>query len=130
MTRVAIVYAGGILVFLLLADVGLLNPIIERLAGYRHLDKVIHFLMYGSLALVVNIALASRPNWSLARAIATGSMIVLVASTVEEYSNLLVPQRGWSAADLVANVSGIAVLGILPCIGYAAGPLMRFGNTR
>ncbi len=129
MTRLALGYAVGIFVFLLLADVGALNPMISFLAGYRHLDKAVHFLMYGSLALVVNAALASRPNWSLARAIATGSMIVLIASTADEYSNMLVPQRGWSLADLAANYLGIALVGILPCVCYAAQSTMRLGNT-
>jgi VanZ family protein len=128
MTRLALGYATGILVFLLLADFGALNPVIRFLAEYRHLDKVFHFFMYGSLALVVNVALAQRPNWSFARAIATGSIIVLIASTLDEYSNLLVPQRGWSPADLAANYLGIAILGVLPCVCYAAHSLLRFGN--
>jgi VanZ family protein len=129
MTRLALGYAAGIFVFLMLADFGALRPVITFLAEYRHLDKVVHFFMYGSLALVVNVALAGRPNWSLPRAIATGSMIVLIASTLDEYSNLLVPQRGWSPADLAANYLGIALLGVLPCVCYAAQSVMRMGNT-
>jgi VanZ family protein len=129
MTRLALGYAVGIFVFLLLADFGRLNPVISVLAGYRHLDKVVHFFLYGSFALVVNLALASWPNWSFARAITTGSMIVLIASTVDEFSNLLVPQRDWSLVDLAANYLGIVILGVLPCVCYAAQSMMRFGNT-
>jgi VanZ family protein len=127
MTGIAISYAAGILVFVLLADFGAMKSVLNALAVYPHLDKVAHFLMYGSLALVVNAALAMRPGWSLVRAIATGSIIVLIASTLDEYSNILVPQRGWSLADLAANCLGITCLGILPWF-CSAVPMMRPGN--
>jgi hypothetical protein len=129
MTRLALGYGLAIFAFLLLADFGALARVIEFLAGYQYLDKIVHFFMYGSLAFVVNVALASRPNWSLLRAIVTGSMIVLIASTLDEWSNLLVPQRGWSLADLAANYLGIACLGAFPCACYAAQSMLRWGNT-
>jgi VanZ family protein len=129
MTRLAFAYAVGILVLLLLADFGMLRPVVDALASYGYADKVVHFAMYGSLAFVVNRALAGRAGWSLLRAIVTGSTIVLIASTVDEYSNLLVPERGWSLADLAANFLGIVCLGILPCLLYAAFSMMQLENT-
>jgi VanZ family protein len=130
MTRLAISYALGILVFLILADCGVLSPVVDFLAGYHHLDKLVHFVMYGTLAFVVNGALAGRPSWSLGRAIATGSTIVLIASSLDEYSNILIPQRGWSLGDLAANCLGIACLGALPWIGFTNSATMRIDNAQ
>jgi VanZ family protein len=130
MTRLALAYAFGILTLLVLADFGALRPVVDALSGYRHLDKLVHFVMYGSLALVVNAALAGRAGWSLLRAIVTGSTIVLIASTVDEYSNLLVPERGWSLADLAANFLGVACLGVVPWLLYAVHLMLRLEDTR
>jgi VanZ family protein len=129
MTRLALAYAFGILVLLVLADFGVLRPVTDALAGLNHLDKVVHFAMYGSLAFVVNWALVGRAGWSLLRAIVTGSSIVMIASTVDEYSNLLVPVRGWSLADLAANFLGIVCVGVLPWFVYAARSMLRLENA-
>jgi VanZ family protein len=131
MMRLAVSYAFGVFILIVLADNGTLEPIVDALSDYPpHVDKLVHFFMYGSLALVVNTALARRPRWSLVRAIATGSMIVLIASTVDECSNMLVPGRNWSLADLAANYLGIVCLGILPWLYFMAGFLMRSGDTQ
>jgi VanZ family protein len=119
-TRLALGYASVLVVFLLLADIGTLRPAGRWVNAHPPLDKLIHFLMYGGLALLVNAALAQRTRWSLVRAIATGSIVVAIASTVEEYSNLLTIARGWSLGDIAANYLGIICLGILPLVGSAS----------
>jgi VanZ family protein len=81
------------------------------------------------LALVLNAALASRPRMTWLRAIVTGSILVLIASTVDETTNLFSPYRTWSTGDLAANCLGILCLGIVPCACFAASPWMRFGNA-
>jgi VanZ family protein len=77
-------------------------------------DKVIHFTLFGLLALVANLALASRGRRPLARAIVMGSLIVLFVATAEEYSNKFVAGRDWSLGDLTANYLGVACFGMLP----------------
>jgi VanZ family protein len=116
MTPLAFGYAAVLFLVLLGADFGALAPLGEYVNAYPVLDKSVHFLMYGGLAFVVNAALARRRHGSLAGRIATGSIIVLIAATVEEYSNLLVPCRGWAWSDLVANYVGIVCLGIVPVV--------------
>ena len=68
----------------------------------------------GLLALVANLALAESTRRSLVRAVVTGCILVLVASTVEEYSNRYSPHRDWSLGDLAANYLGVLCLGMLP----------------
>ena len=77
-------------------------------------DKVIHFTLFGFLALAANLALASQKPQSLARAVALGTILVLAIATAEEYSNVFVPSRDWSIGDLTANYLGVACIGLLP----------------
>jgi VanZ family protein len=121
MTRLALGYTAALLILLLLADFGALRPLGTLVNSVPTLDKFLHFLMYGGMALLANAALTRRPRWSLIGAIATGSIIVIIVSTIEEYSNSFTPCRTWSLSDLAANYLGIGCLGILPFV-YAAEP--------
>lgn len=116
MTILAVCYSLALIALLVGADFGALRPIHDFVHAFGELDKVIHFLLYGGLALVVNSALL-RPSRGLpARSIVTGTIFVLIAATFEEYSNMLVPCRGWSLGDLVANYLGILAIGVAPFI--------------
>jgi polysaccharide biosynthesis protein VpsQ len=114
MIRIALVYVALLAALIVAADVGWLPRFAERLHDLPFGDKVGHFLMFGGLALVANLALASRGRRSLARAIVIGSILVLIVATAEEYSNKFVPMRDWSLGDLTANYLGVACLGVLP----------------
>ena len=114
MTRLAAAYCLVLIGLVLIADLGLLNAVGHFVEQYPVLDKVIHFVMYGVLALLANAALAGRRGWSVARAVATSSVIVLIASTAEEFSNVFTMHRTCSWGDLAANYLGIVCLGILP----------------
>jgi VanZ family protein len=118
MNVITLTYTLGLGSLLLFVDFG----------GFRHvalfvnhtflLDKIVHFLMYGVLALLVNASLVRRSPSRAFRAIATGTTIVLVVATLEEASNALVASRTCSLADLVANYLGILCLGVLPLIAW------------
>ena len=114
MVRCTLAYALALTAFLLLVDFGGLHEVALVVNCLPLVDKVIHFGMFGLLALLANLSIIRWRGWSLGRAIATGSMLVLTGATVEELSNLLVACRTWSAADLAANYLGVLCLGILP----------------
>jgi hypothetical protein len=114
MIRIALAYLAALGCIVVAADAGWLPQFAERLHDLPHGDKVLHFLLFGGLALVANLALAKhRPN-SFARAIVTGSMLVIIVATAEEYSNQYLALRDWSLGDLTANYLGIVCLGMLP----------------
>jgi VanZ family protein len=77
-----------------------------------HGDKVLHFLLFGGLALVANLALAFHRPRSFARAIVMGSILVMIVATAEEYSNQYLVRRDWSLGDLTANYLGVVCLGL------------------
>ena len=114
MIRLALIYFLAIVGFLLLVDFGFLPNIGNPENSLPFVDKVGHFLMCGILALLVNAALIRQNRWSLLRALTIGTLIVLIGSTLEEYSNLLTIHRRWSWGDLAANYLGVLCLGVLP----------------
>jgi VanZ family protein len=114
MIRIALAYVVLFAAIVVAADAGWLPRFAERLHDLPFGDKVLHFTLFGLLALVANLALASRDKRSLARAFVIGSIFVLFVATAEEYSNLYLFRRDWSLGDLTANYLGVACLGLLP----------------
>jgi VanZ family protein len=114
MVRIALAYASLLTAVIVAADAGWLPRVAERVHDLPYCDKLLHFLLFGVLALVANLALASRGKHSLAGASVIGSMFVLIVATAEEYSNLYFLRRDWSLGDLTANYVGVACLGMLP----------------
>ena len=114
MIRIALAYAALLAAIVVAADANWLPHFARHLHDLPFGDKVMHFTLFGLLALVANLALASRGRRSLARAIVMGSLFVLFIATAEEYSNKFVATRDWSLGDLTANYLGVACFGLLP----------------
>lgn len=114
MVRIALAYAAAFVAIVCAADTGWLPHFAQQLHDLPFGDKVLHFTMFGLLALAANLALASCGRRSLARAIVIGSIFVLVVATAEEYSNHFLSRRDWSLGDLTANYLGVVCLGMLP----------------
>ncbi|MCJ7566269.1 MAG: VanZ family protein [Anaerolineales bacterium] len=76
-------------------------------------DKVGHFFLMGFLSLLVNMALCSSRVRIFSLEFPKGSLIVLTAVTLEEFSQLFLRFRGFSIADLLFDYIGIILFGIL-----------------
>jgi VanZ family protein len=118
MNFVTLAYAVGMAALLLMVDFGALRDLALYVNHTFLLDKAIHFAMYGFLALLANASLLHRSQSRAFGAIATGSILVLIVSTLEECSNAFVAFRTCSLADLAANYLGIVCLGILPLVAW------------
>lgn len=118
MLRITLAYVTGLTALVLLVDSGMLREAALWVNGVPLLDKAIHFVMFGVLALLANATLLRQRRWSAAGAIATGSLLVVIVSTAEEWSNGLVACRTWSLADLAANYLGVLCVGILPLLTW------------
>ena len=123
MKRIAIAYALALFGFVVAADLGVFRDAGEFVNQHPPLDKILHFAMYGVLALLLNWALMLN-GWPRLRAFALGTFVLILVSTVEEYSNEWVTMRTWSLGDLAANYLGILWLGGLPicCIKQLPSP--------
>ncbi|TRX55124.1 VanZ family protein [Thalassomonas sp. M1454] len=71
-------------------------------------DKVGHFFMYGLLAFAMNFALKFR---SFGKSLISqhGAVVILMISSVEEFSQMFVATRTFSLLDLTANFCGVLV---------------------
>ncbi len=118
MNFVTLAYAVGMATLLLMADFGALRDVALFISHTFLLDKAIHFAMYGLLALLINASLLHRSQSRTFGTIATGSILVVIVSTLEECSNAFVVFRTCSLADLAANYLGIVCLGILPLVAW------------
>ena len=86
------------------ADQGSMPAVIKHLYDYPNGDKLGHFLLMGSLAFVVALALPER--WKL-----RGLLILAGLLTLEECSQMLFPRRTFDLLDLACSLAGIAVFG-------------------
>ncbi len=98
-------FVGGIIY---LADAGYgigFFSAVQDLGG----DKVGHFGLVGLIAYFLNVSLGCR----LWRNVKLGTLIVGVIFTLEEVSQIWVPNRHFDMLDLAANYAGIWIGGVL-----------------
>jgi len=92
------------------ASRGAMPRALAMLYGFPGGDKVGHLVLMGILAFLVNMSLAGRRAAVGGQHVLVGSLLVAVAITIEEASQLLVRQRTFSLVDL-----GLGYLGIWLC---------------
>ena len=74
-------------------------------------DKVGHFLLMGLLSLLVNLSLRCRTVRLFARHVLFGSLIVWLAVTLEELSQIFLRYRSFDPVDLLFDYLGIWAFG-------------------
>ena len=91
-------------------------------------DKVLHFSVVGTLALLLNLSFESATccESRCGAFLQWGSLIMFCIATVEEFSQLAIANRTFSLADLACNYLGIMILGSLPYFVRRR----RYGNGR
>lgn len=111
--RVTVLYVLLILIIIMLANFGMLSPIAHVLHKIPYGDKIMHFLLIGGLAFMVNFSLKCA-MWRIgAWSILKGSVIVAVIITLEEISQYFLPNRSFDLIDLAANYAGIIIFSLL-----------------
>ncbi len=107
---IAIVLALLALISLLLivraADAGQLPDFITQLYNFENGDKVGHFLLMGSVAFLVTLAIPKA--WRLPGLILLAGLI-----TLEEFTQSIFKTRTFSLLDLACSLAGVTVFGLL-----------------
>ena len=106
-------YIPSLLFFIFICWVIVLTNLDQKLhfmrilEGVPHGDKVGHFLLYGFLAGLVNVALRFRRLniWSLD--INMAGVIVICFAIAEEFTQLALAIRTFEVADMLADVLGV-----------------------
>ena len=82
---------------------------LTRLYDFPYGDKVGHFLIFGLLSLLVNLAvLERRPAQERRRAVLRTSIVLALLIGLEEFSQRWFPGRTSSWTDLAASYLGVA----------------------
>ena len=104
----ALGFALFIVAVIVLADEGLLGPL-RGLYDFPHGDKAGHFVLYGLLALFVNLYALSRQHANPKVVVWAVSVGLAILIGVEEWSQARFPTRTMDALDLLAGYAGVAL---------------------
>ena len=98
-----------IVAVIVLADTQHLG-LLARLYDFPQGDKVGHFVLYGILSLLVNLAAFDRwPHMERNRLALRVSIVLAILIGLEEFSQRFFPSRNASIWDLGASYLGVAV---------------------
>lgn len=104
----AILFAAFIVLIIILADAGRLQ-FLDGMNQIPFADKAGHFLLYGILALLVNLALfRSSPVQSRRRILWITGLCLGVLIGLEEISQRFFVQRSFDLLDLASSYLGVA----------------------
>ena len=75
-------------------------------------DKVLHFVLIGTLAFLLNLSLRLRTVGGVRhRLCQQGTSLMLFVATAEEFSQAFIPARDFQWLDLGSNYLGVTLLG-------------------
>lgn len=108
MKWIAILFTLFILLVIVLADAGVLAHYVGFVYTVPWGDKAGHFILYGILALLLNLALLrSRPNESPKRLAISCSLILALLIGLEEFSQQFFADRTFDLIDLTFSYLGV-----------------------
>jgi VanZ family protein len=111
--RLAVCCALFILGVIVLADLGMLG-ILKFLNGIPYADKAGHFLLYGILALLINLALFRMYPGLSPNLLAFRSALTLILFIgLEEFSQHYFPNRSFDLLDLTFSYLGVFFFSVL-----------------
>jgi VanZ family protein len=109
MKYLAALFALFIVAVIVLADTNQLG-FIKSLYDFPNGDKAGHFILYGILSFLLNLAiLRSRPSSTSKRVAVSVTLLLALAIGLEEWSQTLVPERTPDWWDLLFSYLGVAV---------------------
>ena len=112
----AFVFALLIAGIVVLADRGELYQHVQFFVSFKHADKLWHFILMGTMSLLVNLALMARRVRLGVFSILVGSAIVTAVVSAEEMSQGLFENRTMDLYDWLADMAGIVVFGQLAAL--------------
>lgn len=114
--KIALGFALFLVLIVLSADFGWMYGFFRLMARLPYSDTLGHFMLLGTLSLLVSLSFPT-PHLRLNRlAILKSSLIIAGIITLEEFSQLFLANRTFSLLDLSANYAGIWLLGELGAV--------------
>lgn len=94
------------------------NSVFGILQNIPHVDKLGHFFLYGLLTYLMSFALRQRRFKLLNIRIPLAPFIMLIATFMEECSQIMQEFRTFSLLDMLANIIGVVCFGSLAIWRY------------
>ncbi len=107
----AFFFAILIMFVIIAADMDLIPGLLAPIYAFPNGDKIAHFLLLGTLSLLVNLGFNNERTRFLG--IRRGSLLLAILITLEECSQIYIDNRKFSLMDLMANLGGIIIMGEL-----------------
>lgn len=94
---------------MLIADMDEPFFLINFVESFKYGDKVSHFFLFGTLALLLNVALDFRKT-KFSDKIYLGSLLVFSFAIAEEFTQLAFASRTFDYADMISDALGVLAL--------------------
>ncbi len=104
-------WIGFLAGIILLADSGRGGWLFSLVRPIPEGDKVGHFILFGVLGFLANLALRDARVSLWGQGVRKGSLVVAIAITLEECSQAMLPSRTFDVMDLAAGVLGVWAFG-------------------
>ena len=109
MKWLAFLFSIFILLIIVLADIGVLSRTLGFLYNFPFGDKAGHFILYGILTLLINLALfRSRPDQSPGLLAMKCGLTLALLIGLEEFSQQFFSKRTFDLVDLTFSYLGVA----------------------
>jgi polysaccharide biosynthesis protein VpsQ len=109
MKWLAILFTLIILLVIVLADAGILSHYVGFIYAFPFGDKAGHFILYGILTLLLDLALfRARPHQSRIRLAVTCGLVLALLIGLEEISQKYFSSRTFDLVDLTFSYLGVA----------------------
>jgi polysaccharide biosynthesis protein VpsQ len=110
MKRLAILFTIFILLVIVLADAGILNRYVGFIYKIPYADKAGHFILYGILTLLIDLALfQARPDQCKIRLAVLCGLVLAFLIGLEEFSQRFFSSRTSDLVDLTFSYFGVVI---------------------
>ena len=111
------------------ANTGDYNTMLKMARSVPYGDKMGHFLLYGALTLILNFTLAMRQIKIGGHELLLGSVIILVVTLIDEFTQILQESRSFEWLDMSSNLLGIIFFSHLSLIIARQSWVMNSGQA-
>jgi len=111
------------------ANTGIAMPAAEHIRSIAYGDKLAHFMLFGFLSFLLNLAFTTK-RFEFGRFwVYRGSLLVGTIALLEELTQHYIPTRAFEFHDLLADFCGIVFFAFLTAL-YARQTANRFSRSR
>lgn len=107
----AFFFAILIVLIIIAADLDLVPDLLNPIYAFPNGDKIAHFLLMGTLSMLVSLGFKNERTRFLG--IRRATLLLLILITLEECSQIYFDNRKFSITDMMANWGGIFIMGEL-----------------